>query len=167
MKPNGRQWSKQSTGLCAPRTASATSHHQVGKLVGFLGAMKLKLAFSGEDIGDEEQLVHWCHGATGVLHMLICAIQTFNKEDRYMKVSQQKWKNPKMFLVGPALCPTHLGAGNSPKGSGHLPWGGWKRLRTFAPFSPDQTSGIPAAGKGVRLHHDGPGIWGSRGKLDF
>lgn len=40
----------------------------------------------------ENELVHWCHGATGVIQMLISAYITLN-DDKYLKVIKINVKN--------------------------------------------------------------------------
>ncbi|KAF7635445.1 hypothetical protein Mgra_00005122 [Meloidogyne graminicola] len=64
-------------------------------------------------IGKEAELVHWCHGATGALHMLISAHLIFGKE-KYLEAAKRCAKLiwlKGILIKGPGICHGVAGSG--------------------------------------------------------
>ncbi|KAF7633150.1 hypothetical protein Mgra_00007429 [Meloidogyne graminicola] len=69
---------------------------------------------SGTDrIGKKEELIHWCHGATGVLHMLLAAHLIF-KDTKYLqsaiRCANLIWERG-ILCKGPGICHGVAGSG--------------------------------------------------------
>ncbi|CAK5072687.1 unnamed protein product [Meloidogyne enterolobii] len=64
-------------------------------------------------IGKEAELVHWCHGATGVLQMLLAAHLVF-EEEKYLEAAKccgnLIWKKG-ILAKGPGICHGIAGSG--------------------------------------------------------
>ncbi|MFH4975817.1 hypothetical protein AB6A40_002526 [Gnathostoma spinigerum] len=73
------------------------------------------IAPSADEVGSargDDELVHWCHGATGLVFLMIVAYQSF-KDDRYTEAAKRALEliwNRGLLHKGPGIC--HGVAGN-------------------------------------------------------